>query len=363
LAAKTNPKLFIDPSFSDQLEGNRRFRHVVVKAIVACQTSRATELEGHGKEVSTLTMGAGEEDEVEMPNDTTLHDTYEDPPIPSESELSQPAPSQPAFSFGNKAKKSKKKGSAALFEDSVPESALTLEPEKPKADDPWSFPFGAGTAKDKKKKKKKGGGAIIEEAPPEPEPQPPTPELEPAKEDDAWEWGATASSKTKKKKGKAVIEEVKEEPVIEEPPPPELAPPPPAEDDWGAFTAVGSKKKKGKKGAKGEPRVEEPPPPPPEPEVLPEPEPEPEPEPVKEEPLVDPFKGLSKSQKKNLEASMKRGAEAKAKEEEEEAATAAAATAEPRKQDDGWGDCWGTATTTKKKKGKKGKEEPSHGGA
>lgn len=144
LAVKINPKLFAESSFSDQLEGNRTFRHILVKAIVACLTSRATKLEDHGEAVSTLKMGAGDEDEVEMPNDTTLHDTYEDSPIPSESKSSQPAPSQPvqeaeafsdeklepamkpeltmefkenlaedrdesAFSFGNKAKRERRK--------------------------------------------------------------------------------------------------------------------------------------------------------------------------------------------------------------------------------------------------------------
>ncbi|KAK3216184.1 hypothetical protein GRF29_8g2487650 [Pseudopithomyces chartarum] len=263
LAVKTNPKLFTESSFSDQIEGNRTFRHVVVKAIVACQTSRATELEDHGKAVSTLTIGAGDEDEIDMPNDTTLHDTYEDPPMPPESKSSQPAPSQlaqeaeassgeklepamkpeltmefeenlaedrdgSAFRFGHKAKKSKKKSSAALIEDSVPESAFTIEPEKVKEDDPWSISFGAGTAKDKKEE----GGAIVEEASPEPEHQAPQPDIEPEKEEDAWEWGTTASGKKKKKKkGRAVTEEVKGKPVIEEPPPLELAPPPLAEDD------------------------------------------------------------------------------------------------------------------------------------
>ena len=59
-------------------------------------------------------MGAGDEDEVEIPNDSTLHDTYEDPPMPSESESSQPAPSQPVQE-------------AEAFSDEELEPAMKLE--------------------------------------------------------------------------------------------------------------------------------------------------------------------------------------------------------------------------------------------
>jgi hypothetical protein len=164
------------------------------------------------------------------------------------------------WATGITAPKSKKKGKkGVLIEESVPEPVAEVvslpEPEKPAEADPFDFSFG-GT-KEKKKKKK---GAVEEiPPPPPPEPEPPAePEPEPVKEEDPW--GSTSI-----------------------------------------------KKKKGKKG-KDEPKVEEPPPPPAEPEPEPEPEPappEPEPEPVKEVPAVDPFAGLSKSQKKKLEKKMR----------------------------------------------------------
>lgn len=81
------------PPFPDTLVGHRTFRHVV-KAVVACQPSRATELAGLGKEILILTMEAVEEGEVKMPNDTKSSDTYRYSAVPSESILSQVFPSQ-----------------------------------------------------------------------------------------------------------------------------------------------------------------------------------------------------------------------------------------------------------------------------
>ncbi|PVH96645.1 hypothetical protein DM02DRAFT_674679 [Periconia macrospinosa] len=232
------------------------------------------------------------------------------------------------------------------------ESAVPEVEEKPADDDGWNFSFNS-------KGKKAVHATPIEESVPEP-----VPEL--AKEDDAWQWGTMTSSE-KKNKCENSIEEVAEEPVVEDPPPPEPAPPP-VDDDWGSFAPTGGKKKtkKGKRYPK-----QEPPPPPaasePEPEpVYQEPlllptEPEPESEPVKEEPLVNPFKGLGKSDKKKLEAKMRKEAEAKVEEEkrfkeEEKAAVAAVATESP--ENDGWSYHWGTATTTTKVK-KGTKDEPA----
>jgi hypothetical protein len=128
----------------------------------------------------------------------------------------------------------------------------------------------------------------------------------------------------------------------------------------------------------------------------PEPEPKPVPEPVSEPPPVDPFAGLSKSQKKKLEKKMKHEAEAKAIEdaclqaetnkaaelkqieeevelrqtEEEETkrqraedetaatVTAASAEAEEGKQEESMWD-WGATTKTRRKKKKRGAKEES----
>lgn len=189
----------------------------------------------------------------------------------------------------------------------------------------------------------------------------PAVEEKPAEDDG---WGFTFGSKGKK--GKKAVHATPIEDSVPEP-----ASEPAKEDEaWGWGTTTTSKKKEGKTYAEEDPPL----PPPPEPEL--------EPESVNEEPVVDLFKGLRKSQKKKLAAKMKKEAEAQAKEEEEqekkdeegaerkeeiaecikeeeEAATSAAA--ELLKQDDGWGDDWGMATRTKKKKkkGKKSKGEPT----
>jgi hypothetical protein len=262
-------------------------------------------------------------------------------------------------------KKSKKWG---LIEEPVPEPAPALEPEKKDEEDPWSFTFGGATEK-KKKKGKKGALEELSSPPPEPEqPAEPEPEPvpEPVKEEDPWASAGTPIGK-KGKKGK-------HEPTVEEPPPPPAGPEP---------------------EPVSEPKPE--PVPEPEPELV-VPKPEPEPEPVKEEPAVDPFAGLNKSQKKRLQKQMKLDAKAEGEEdtkrkveevatelvrqeeeaeaqrirleeekrekkrieEEEAAAVAAAAAAESEKKKDDPMDSWGgVAPTTKKKKKKKGaKEEP-----
>lgn len=45
LAAKSDPKFLSNPTFSDQIEGNYTFRHVVVKAILACQFNQSIDQE------------------------------------------------------------------------------------------------------------------------------------------------------------------------------------------------------------------------------------------------------------------------------------------------------------------------------
>jgi hypothetical protein len=167
--------------------------------------------------------------------------------------------------------KPKKKGqNGVLIEEPVPEPepAPAPEPEKKEGDDLWSSTFG-GATKEKKRKKKKKRGALVEEPPPPlpelealPEREP-VPEPEPVKEEDPWDFAGNSPGKKGKKKKE------KEEPKVEE------LPPTPAE---------------------------------PEPEPEPEPTPpEPEPELVKEERAVDPFAGLSKSQKNKLQDKMKSG--------------------------------------------------------
>lgn len=140
------------------------------------------------------------------------------------------------------------------------------------------------------------------------------PAAEPAAEEDPWDsFGTTKTKKSKKKKkGSAALAEESNAEL-----PADFVPEPlEAEDDgWGSLTIGVSTKKEKKKGAV----KEEMPPPEPEPRTEPAVEPVPEPiaeptmEPVPEAPAVNPFAGLSKSQKKKLEKKRKEEALAREK--------------------------------------------------
>lgn len=297
------------------------------------------------EEVPNLKVGDTNEDQVKVTcAPTELYEELCEPTPPIESEEQRPECDTNTFEdarndalpaedlpleddcwgFGVSSTESREKGkkSAASIEATVPEAEppRALEPGKTEADAPWSFDF-CNTTENKKKKRK---GAAEEEPVPLyelPTELEPVPEPACVRDEDPWAHAVVTTNS------------IMEEPTIEEPAP----------------------------RANREPDLQ-----------LTPLEPEPEPELFTQGPAVDPFVGLTKSQKKKLQRRMEEEAMVREKELaqlaeeqalferlrlEEEEATAAAATAEAEpvmKANDRLAD-WGlaTATTSKEKKKKR----------
>jgi hypothetical protein len=186
-------------------------------------------------------------------------------------------------------------------------------------DDGW----GSKSDKKRKKKGKKSSAVLVEETIPEPEPN------HIQSEEDPWSvTGGFATGEKKMEESGISPEEASAKPEPEPTPEPVPDTEPgvlKVDDAWAACgTPFSSKKKKGKKG-KVEPVTEKAPAPPP-PESLPEPEP------LVEEPAVDLFAGLSKSQKKKLQMKLKQEDE-RTETEQQQAATAAATEENPQFED------------------------------
>lgn len=228
-AAKTSPGLFLDPAFSDQIEGDRKFRHIVVKAMLASQPNE--------------TIPPQEQNSVERPEDTQLENANEDriEPLRSENSLLVSPPSLPEVEvempYGEMPPQP---------EPVEPEPEVVVAEAPENLDDGWGFNF--STAKKTKKNKKPRREPEPVPAPPEPEPEAIVEEA-PVNFDD--DWGAPIGKKSTKKSKKG-----KKEPVIELEPPPELvaAEPEPdlmeaatpviVDDMWGSSIKKKSKKKK-----------------------------------------------------------------------------------------------------------------------